>query len=214
MQGPYSDDQPPSYSDDQPPSYSEYNHQAPQYGEQMAPPQGSGEQPPPYQDYPQGPNSDAPRYEKPYSNTLPHGWEVRYDKTGRVYYLDHNTQSTTYECPVQGFTPPPQSPSAPQAQTIPRPQSQAQTIPQPQPQVVVISNNNNNNNNNNLSHDNSNGYFWLGAILGFLFTLIGLVFVLCVPAHYQRKYFTGWASGFCCSVIVYIILVGSSVGSS
>lgn len=31
---------------------------------------------------------------------LPGGWEVRYDKHNRPYYLDHNTQTTTWQRPV------------------------------------------------------------------------------------------------------------------
>ena len=34
---------------------------------------------------------------------LPVGWEERKDKDGRVYYIDHNTQMTTWDRPIQTF---------------------------------------------------------------------------------------------------------------
>ncbi|KAL8773843.1 MAG: hypothetical protein Q9209_001273 [Squamulea sp. 1 TL-2023] len=33
--------------------------------------------------------------------TLPPGWEQRRDKRGRYYFIDHNTRSTTWECPAE-----------------------------------------------------------------------------------------------------------------
>ncbi|KAL8776449.1 MAG: hypothetical protein Q9213_008266 [Squamulea squamosa] len=33
--------------------------------------------------------------------TLPPGWEQRRDKRGRRYFVDHNTLSTTWDCPVK-----------------------------------------------------------------------------------------------------------------
>ena len=34
------------------------------------------------------------------SQGLPQGWEVRFDRNNRPYYLDHNTQKTTWQRPV------------------------------------------------------------------------------------------------------------------
>ncbi|KDQ51192.1 hypothetical protein JAAARDRAFT_534576 [Jaapia argillacea MUCL 33604] len=36
---------------------------------------------------------------------LPHGWEVRHDETGRPYYVDHNTRTTTWRRPVVSTVP-------------------------------------------------------------------------------------------------------------
>ncbi|KAF9241124.1 hypothetical protein BU15DRAFT_87357 [Melanogaster broomeanus] len=41
---------------------------------------------------------------------LPHGWERRSDETGRPYYVDHNTRSTTWIRPAPPIAPPPQRP--------------------------------------------------------------------------------------------------------
>jgi hypothetical protein len=37
------------------------------------------------------------------SSNLPSGWEERQDEHGRVYYIDHNTQTTTWNRPVQTY---------------------------------------------------------------------------------------------------------------
>lgn len=41
-----------------------------------------------------------------YHEELPAGWEVRFDRYGRKYYVDHNTKSTTWEIPLQEALPP------------------------------------------------------------------------------------------------------------
>ncbi|OXA62079.1 E3 ubiquitin-protein ligase Su(dx) [Folsomia candida] len=40
-----------------------------------------------------------PTTRPPVEQTLPPGWEVRYDQFGRRYYVDHTTRSTTWERP-------------------------------------------------------------------------------------------------------------------
>lgn len=37
---------------------------------------------------------------------LPPGWEERQDEHGRSYYIDHNTQTTTWVKPVQTYVQP------------------------------------------------------------------------------------------------------------
>lgn len=36
---------------------------------------------------------------RPKANPLPHGWELSHTKGGRPYFIDHNTQRTTYQDP-------------------------------------------------------------------------------------------------------------------
>lgn len=43
---------------------------------------------------------------------LPPGWEARPDANGRVFYIDHNTQSTTWDDPRAARS----TPAAPAAQ--------------------------------------------------------------------------------------------------
>ena len=52
---------------------------------------------------------------------LPHGWERRFDSNGRVYYVDHNTRSTSWQRPA----PPPETPS----ELPPPPTSRVQSHP-------------------------------------------------------------------------------------
>ncbi|KRZ73627.1 NEDD4-like E3 ubiquitin-protein ligase WWP2 [Trichinella papuae] len=40
-------------------------------------------------------------WERPINVPLPQGWELRYDPFGRVYYVDHNTRTTTWQRPTQ-----------------------------------------------------------------------------------------------------------------
>ncbi|KIJ17833.1 hypothetical protein PAXINDRAFT_167790 [Paxillus involutus ATCC 200175] len=44
---------------------------------------------------------------------LPHGWERRIDDTGRSYYVDHNTRSTTWQPPAPPSEAGPQPPQLP-----------------------------------------------------------------------------------------------------
>lgn len=37
------------------------------------------------------------------SQSLPSGWEERRDEQGRVYFIDHNTKTTTWNRPVQTY---------------------------------------------------------------------------------------------------------------
>lgn len=37
---------------------------------------------------------------RPSNTPLPHGWESRRDQRGRVYYVDHNTRTTTWQRPT------------------------------------------------------------------------------------------------------------------
>lgn len=37
------------------------------------------------------------------SPLLPVGWEERIDEHGRVYYIDHNTQTTTWNKPIETY---------------------------------------------------------------------------------------------------------------
>ena len=90
---------------------------------------------------------DAPNQMKFRGGNLPKGWEKQLDRrTGRFYYIDHNSKTTHWNPPANWLQygptvqPPGQVPSAPQpGQPGPvaahlQPQPQAQSLPQPQPQ--------------------------------------------------------------------------------
>lgn len=58
---------------------------------------------------PTAPKDDS-RQQRSYSmpNSLPPGWETRWDhNTGRIYYVDHNTKTTQWEHPSSKRIPPP-----------------------------------------------------------------------------------------------------------
>ncbi|CAK9298000.1 unnamed protein product [Gordionus sp. m RMFG-2023] len=61
-------------------------------------------------------SSLPPRPPQPQPNNviLPQGWEARLDPTGRPYYVDHNTRSTTWERPSENDASPDLSPSLPE----------------------------------------------------------------------------------------------------
>jgi len=58
-------------------------------------------QSPPYQGLPQSPVQFVA-----HPPSLPPGWESRIDPLGRLYYIDHNTKTTTYKLPLQVSTTP------------------------------------------------------------------------------------------------------------
>lgn len=49
----------------------------------------------------------------PDGRPLPHGWEFKYDQSGRMFFVDHNTRATTYTDPrpPAGMAPPPYPPA-------------------------------------------------------------------------------------------------------
>jgi hypothetical protein len=55
-------------------------------------------------DWKTGKKIDGGEVAKGIGKLLPPGWEARPDKSGRTYYVDHNTRSTTFERPL----PPPE----------------------------------------------------------------------------------------------------------
>ncbi|XP_032065979.1 NEDD4-like E3 ubiquitin-protein ligase WWP2 isoform X2 [Thamnophis elegans] len=68
-------------------------------GPPEASPQPSVAQPPPEAEEP-GPDVPASQVAVQALETLPAGWEQRELPNGRVYYVDHNTKSTTWERPL------------------------------------------------------------------------------------------------------------------
>ncbi|KAF8170675.1 hypothetical protein K438DRAFT_206882 [Mycena galopus ATCC 62051] len=81
---------------------------------------------------------------QPTHGPLPSGWEIRHTPTGRVYFVDHNTRTTTWDDPrdggepprpraSMGVAPPPQHAGLPPRarHNAPPPRPQNQTAPSP-----------------------------------------------------------------------------------
>lgn len=116
-----------------------------QHGAQAHPPQHYAPPPQQQQIPPQFPPHQQPPPQQMYQAPLPPGWEMKFEPSGRPYFIDHNAKTTTYNDPRTipnpnpyfyahpGYYGGPQQFPPPQQYSQPPPQQPTPNTAQPNP---------------------------------------------------------------------------------